>query len=260
MRRQTPLVSVRRAVLLVMWLSACGKGGMPTRADLPDLLAEAAPSDAAPIATGSPARKAVRDTLRQVLATEKIRGEDVAYLYGRPELRDPYMLMDMHFVGGTYPLGAAELLRKVHALESQVLAEHQGFPQRLEENLAKADVAAEDRKALVDEMKEALAAKRRPVLTAIESHQKLLEALAELFELAGSRPESLKAMRDGLEISDPSLLENFNSKADAVNRAIDATNGVLNGLDADSRRSVHWINLPNKRSSEAKAPRPRPFR
>ena len=72
---------------------------------------------------------------------------------------------------------------------------------------------AEQRSAVVDEMAGAFTAQRQPIVAAIEVHRTFVEAAAELYELMASQPESIKAMRHGLEISDPRMLERYDSRS-----------------------------------------------
>ncbi len=242
------------AVALSLALASCsGDGGAPGASDIAALVKdvaaeeaaanESAAEGAATRADGSPARRAVRDSIRQVLVASDRLGAEVGRYFRRPQL-SAYLLLDDSYVGGTFPAGIAESLREVEALEDAYLAETRGFSGLLASKFTDAGVSAEQ--AEVDELAAAFAAERKPIVVAVEAHREFVVAAAELYELVASQPESIRSMRDGLEISDPALLERFNSRVDAVNSAIDATNSALRALDSEQRKSVHWMGLAKR--------------
>jgi hypothetical protein len=72
------------------------------------------------------------------------------------------LFLNQSYIGGTFPAGTAELLRKVQELEDSYLADIQGFPKALANNLEKRGVPAKERTAVVQEIAGAFAAERKP--------------------------------------------------------------------------------------------------
>jgi hypothetical protein len=238
--------------------SCSDNGGAPGASEIAALVKEVAEEEAAASvlaakgfaaegsatrADGSPARRAVRESIRQVLVASDRIGAEVGRYFRRPQLQS-YLLLADSYVGGSFPATIAELLRKVQALEDAYLAETRGFAELLASKFTEAGVSAEQ--ALVAELAAAFAAERKPLVAAVEAHREFVVAAAELYELVASQPESIRSLREGLEISDPALLERFNSRVDAVNSAIDATDFALRALDSEQRKSVHWMGLAKR--------------
>src|SRR5688572_3577732 len=145
----------------------------PVGADLPAILLEASAED--PVQGGSPARRAVRDSLRHVLEVDKKYAAEIERHFHRPELYS-YLFLAESYVGGTFPGGTAVLLREVQQLEDEYLKELLGFPELLATNLAQTGVPAEQRSAVVDEMAGAFTAQRQPIVAVIEKHRTFVEA------------------------------------------------------------------------------------
>jgi len=264
--RKTPIALALSA--LAFTFSACGDA-VPTSADFPAILAEAARADKKPASGGSPARRAVRESLRQWLEAEGKYSTALGSLFWRPEVNG-YLFRDESYVGGTFPLSVAGVLREALLLEARYLAELNGFRELLATNIAKSSVSAQQRSDVVAEIAGAFETRWKPIATAVERHREYIEEAAELHELMGAQPEAIQAMRTGLEISDPHLLERFNSQVGVVNGARDAIEVALQALDPDQKRTVNWMGYdvhravvgPESRRPRAASPRnlsfPRP--
>ena len=237
-----------RTALLVAALLACtGCGGSrPTSADLDELLAEAAALDYYdPIPAHPTAREAVREALRKMLELDQAFTRECGKRAQRPELQS-YLLRAEAYIGGTFPRGTAELLREMQQLENDYLAELPRFPELLALKLAQSDVPAGDRQALVDEFAGVVATRWRPVVAAVEAHRAFAVAAAELYELVAARPESLRAMRTGLEFSDATLEEDFDAQARVVDDAHEASQRAFEVLDTQSGGMLNWIGLTKR--------------
>jgi hypothetical protein len=248
------LSAVTKGPRRVLWIvpallamcCACSGGGTPSAEDLAAIEQEALAEGAEANTSGSSARQAVRDTLRQVVGACDGYGAEIGRTFWRSELNS-YLFLNQSYIGGTFPAGTAELLRKVQELEDSYLADIQGFPQALANNLEKRGIPEKERTALVQEIAGAFAAERKPIITAVEAHRKLVEAAAELYELIASDPESVRYPREGLEISDPSLRKRFDAQIDAVNEAYDATQAALAALDPEQQKSASWLFMVKRR-------------
>ena len=74
-------------------------------------------------------------------------------------------------------------------------------------------------------------------------HLAFVEAAAELYELVAMESDSIKSMRDGLEMSDSSLLARFNHQVDVVNDARDAAAATLPSLGPLQQQSLRAMGL-----------------
>ena len=236
-----PRAPLLTALLLVG--SSCSNG-WPTSADLQALMVEAA-KEGRPATGHPPARCAVRDSLRNVLESEKRFVCELGKLTSRQELNF-YLFRDESYIGGSFPRGVADVMRAVHEMETRYLNEMRGFRDQLASNVAKVGNSAEQRSAVVAELADAFDAKFEPIATVIAKHQDFLQVAAELYELMSAQPEAIRATRHGLEISDSALLERFNAQVDVVNGKRDEVDAALQRLDAKQRRAVHWLGLAKR--------------
>ncbi|HEX6813633.1 MAG TPA: hypothetical protein VF384_18585 [Planctomycetota bacterium] len=227
------------ALSLATLLLGCSQK-RPGRADLPQIVTEAAKADAASAKDGPPGRRAVRESVRHLLGAEARCTYEVWQRMQRPELHG-YLLRPQSYIGGTFPSGAAGLLRQVQQLEDDYLAELRGFRDLLGKHVVDHGVPADQRQSLVDEMAAAVSDRWQPVVAAIEAHRRFVAAAAELYELVASQPESIRFMRTGLEFSDASLRARFDSCSAAVNDAHDAIEGVVTALDREQSTRFHWL-------------------
>lgn len=234
--------AVAGALSLVVLLGCSGGSGLPPIADFPAIMSEAEGTAEVPFGRETPARAAVRDSFRAMLEVHEDYEAKVGRPFQRQQLRS-YFLLDESYIGGSFPRGIAELLREVETLEGEYLAEIRGFPDVLKRNLDAAGVSHEHRASFERAVAAAFAASRQPAVAATEAHRAFVGKAAELYELVASSPESIRSMRDGLEISDPSLLSDFNRLVDEVNAAGDAADAALQTLDARQRESRHAMGL-----------------
>lgn len=138
---------------------------------------------------------------------------DIAKRFRGPEL-SAYLMLPDSFVGGTFPHKVAVLLREVEALEAAFLVKLQSL----------------------DTTNEAV----------LESHRAFLEfagLAAALYERMAEAPRSIRAMRDGLEIADPSLADEYNSRVDEVNAARDRFEASIRALTTEQQASFSRMGL-----------------
>jgi hypothetical protein len=149
-------------------------------------------------------------------AAAQLQGQheaSISKLFGRPELRD-YLMLPESFVGGSFPRGTAVLLREVQQLEGTYLG-----------------------------VLQASSAPNQPVVQAHQALEEFARQAAELYELMASGAASIKATRDGLEISDASLHAQYNQHVDAVNAARDRLEVALRALTAEQQASFSRMRL-----------------
>lgn len=226
-------------VALLLGCVGCG-GSFPSASDLPAIEAEAAKADAVPTTGGSPERCAVRDAVRHVLDLDQKYARELGSLSWRPELRG-YLFRDESYIGGSFPLGTARILREMQELETSYLAGMAGFRDVLAKNLARTGQSAERQAATVTELADAFEARRKPMVVVLEAHRAYAGATADLYALMGGQPESVQAKRTGLEFLDPALRKRYDAEVAAVNAALDTLESALRGLDADQGRLLSWI-------------------
>ena len=130
----------------------------------------------------------------------------------RPQLRS-YLMLPESFVGGTFPQEIADLMREIEALESEYL---EG---------------------------EASAADPAPVTDTHRALEQFAKETAELYELMAASSSSVQAMRDGLEISDDSVLARYNRGVDEVNAAHEELDAAIKALTAEQQVTFRRMNV-----------------
>jgi hypothetical protein len=223
------------AITIAAFLSFCSSAPVPDAADVPAIMAEASGAQAAP-RRDSEAREAVRGAFRAMLHLDSVHTEEVGRRFQRPELRS-YLMLPESYIGGDFPRGTAVLLREVQKLDREYLDALEAFPEVLERRLASTDLSEDQKRTLKEEMSQAFSARQRPVVEAVVAFDKFVGSAAELYELVARYPGSVRAMRDGLHITDGGLSARFN-------RLVDATNGAHDAADAAFRR----LNVPEQQA------------
>jgi hypothetical protein len=118
------------------------------------------------------------------------------------------------FVGGSFPKEIAVLLREVEELERKYVS-------------------------LLQES----SSKTQAVIAAHQTFDRFVQVTAELYEVMAAAPASVKSMRDGLEISDASLLAEYNRRVDEVNAARDRFEMALQALTTEQRAPFSRMGL-----------------
>lgn len=145
--------------------------------------------------------------------TTKQHEAAVRALFQRPELRS-YLMLPNSFVGGSFPEKIAGYLREVEELEGAHL-------EYLQENSGSS----------------------QPVVEAHQAFERFAGEAAGLYEVMAAGSAYIKDMRDGLDISDPSLLEEYNRRVDEVNGARDDLEAAIQALTPEQRSSFSRMGL-----------------
>ena len=224
------------AITIATFLSSCSSGGgVPTSADVPALLAEAAGTKPEPKFGDTDARRAVRMTFRTMLRFDSMHVAAVAQRFSSQQLYS-YLLESHSFIGGTFPQSIAVKLREVQQADLEYIAGLESFGDVLNRRLATTDISAEERRVLESEMSKAFMAEHQPVIEAVKEFDKLVGLIAEVYELAAKHPSSFKAMRDGLHIEDQLVLDRYNSLVDRVNSAHAIADTAIQQLKPEQQR------------------------
>lgn len=218
------------ALVLCVLVVACSGGSLPTSADIDAIRREAEEG----VRGGSPAREAVRESLRTLAHLQRAFEEDVGRLFQRPHLKSYLMLPDS-FAGETFPAEIAALLRKVEQLERDHADALRDYPAILDRSLSKADVSPEARASVQEGIAAGMEALHRPQLEALDAHRRFVALAAELYELVASRPGALKSMREGVVTTDASMEHEFNRLVDEVNAARDAAEAAIVALPREQQ-------------------------
>ncbi len=145
-------------------------------------------------------------------ATAQLEAE-IGKRFRRPELQG-YLMLPGSFVGGSFPKEIAVLLREVEELESEYVS-------------------------LLQESSTGT----QPVIQAHQAFEQFARVTAELYEVMAAASTSVKSMRDGLEISDASLLAEYNRRVDEVNAARGEFEVALQALTTEQQAPFSRMGL-----------------
>jgi hypothetical protein len=153
---------------------------------------------------------------QSTMADEATKQHEAAVrsLFQRPELKD-YLMLPNSFVGGSFPKEIAGYLREVEELERahvQFLRKNPGNSQ--------------------------------PLVEAHQAFERFAGEAAALYEVMAAGSAYVKDMREGLDISDPSLLAEYNRRVDAANGARDELEAAIQALTPEQRSSFRRLGLP----------------
>ena len=213
-----------------MLVPACAReSAFPRGEDLPVLMAEAAEGGTVPRTREDPARRAVRMSLRVMLHLDSLHVAEVGTRVRRPHLQS-YFLLSESYVGGSFPQQTADVLREIERLTREYVASVQGYPDVLRGMLESTDLPEDRREALVTEMSAAFAATQETVIEVNRALERFVAEAAKLYEIPAGSPSAFAAMREGLEVSDNTLMGQFNRQVSVVNRAGNEMDALLRSL------------------------------
>lgn len=222
------------AVLLLPLLISCARGGVPTAEDVPEILAEAQGTREVSKWNDSEARRAVRTSFKTLLYFDSLHESEVRSRFQRPELRS-YLMLDDSYIGGDFPRRIALLLREVQLANQNYALQVASFPNVLSEKLATTELSSTERAAVASAVTRTIEERRQPVMLAVAAFDTFVQRAAQLYEVAAGNPGAFRSLRTGLEASDGRARNSFNGLVDQVNRAHDATDAAIRGLDPEQQ-------------------------
>ncbi|HEY0670649.1 MAG TPA: hypothetical protein VGD27_00215 [Longimicrobiales bacterium] len=226
----------------ILLLAACGSDRLPTRADVPDIMAEAQGTKPVSKWRDSKAREAVRSSFRSALYFDSMHQAEVRTRFQRPELRS-YLLLEDSYVGGDFPRRIAGLLREVQQADQLYVQQVASYPELLASRLARLDLSDAQRAALHAEMTQAYAARQQPVLATVAVIDTFVHTVARLYEMMASNQGAFQSKLAGLEFSDVDMLRRYNGMVDEVNRAHAAADSAIRRLPPEHQAHFRRMGL-----------------
>ena len=231
------------AVSALVTITACAGDTLPSAADLPEMMREAASEEAVSRRGESPARRAVRLSLRVMHDMQAQHEREIGTRVRRPHLQSAYLLQPESFIGGSFPRESAVLLREVEQQVDQYVGIAEQFRSVLEGRLAATDLDDAQRQSLADEMANAYAAWHQPVIETNRKLGRFAAAAAELYELAAASPGSLRYMRSGLQSGDLGFIQRFNRRIDELERELETLDAAIRALSTDQQATFSRMGL-----------------